>query len=85
MPADAVPEFWFAVCSAVPVSTDVLNVDAGSILRVWILEEPFTIREDREVPASEDCLKVPAQSTVQLTPVVRELLGDKTKLPSAIA
>ena len=53
-PADAVPEFWLAVCSAVPVSTNVLNVDAGSILRVWILEEPLTVSEDSEVPVSED-------------------------------
>ena len=68
-----------------PVSTDVLKVDAGSMFRVWRLEEPFTLSEDNEVPASDDCLNVPPQLIVQFTPVTSELFGDRIKLPSAIA
>ena len=68
-----------------PVSTDVLKVDAGSMFKVWRLEEPFTLSEDNEVPASDDWLKVPPQLIVQFTPVAIELLGDRIKFPSAIA
>ena len=49
-----------------------------------MLEDPLTLREDNETPLSVDCLNVPAQSIVQLTPVASELFGDKIKLPTAV-